>query len=269
MVMRKITLILLLGWGMLAVNKLYCQTLADYRYLNEVLDDESFFGVGISRSHLANPAAPSPENHSQSAFTLYFDIRKIRLQPGKASIYFTNQLLGDLLLLLQRTTENPSAFNRSESSSISSGLLGWINVGWNLSGPGKFQPFLGFNHNDYFIGSTYVSDTIPYNANQGTYEPQGYYFAAGPMAGFRASLGKFAILESRTTYSLSYLRPVSVSYAVRNDDYPKPHFLNIQLECMTKWGLFGQLQTHRMINRGDIPNNTRRWDATLGFRFML
>lgn len=245
------------------------QRIQDFEYLNDPIDQEIFLSVGISSSHLGNPAAPNAEDHAISAYTMYFDLRHYRLDAGRASFYYSNQLLGDMLLLLQRTIANPANANRAVGSSLSSGLIGWINWGWNLSRAGSVQPFVGLNLNDYFLTSTYEADTIPTSNNWGTYEPQGYYFAAGPMLGVRAALGKIALLEARTTYSLSYLRAASISYAFRDNAYPKPHFVQMQLDLLTKWGFFATLQHHRMLNRGPAPNTTRRWDGTLGFRFMF
>lgn len=265
---KKILFSLLISAICLA-STLSAQTGIDFSTAGSFADEETFLGLGISRSTLSNKAAPSPENHHESGFTLYLDIRTIRLDAGRASTYYSNQLLGDLLLLLQRTVKDANNADAKEGSGISSGLFGWINVGWNLTGTRALQPFLGFNINDYFLTSTYVADTIATTYNRGTYEPQGYWFAGGPLLGLRSSIGEFGILEARSTYSLGYLRAASISNAVKNNDYPNPHFFHLQLEFMTEWGIFASYQTHRLINRGDNPNATRRWDATLGFRFLL
>ncbi len=178
-------------------------------------------------------------------------------------------MLGDLILLLQKVIENPNNANRNEGSGLSSGLTGWYKAAWNLSGDkGPIQPFLGFSHHDYFFGSTYAHDTIPGNG-WATYEPQGYYFTLGPLAGLRASIGKIGLLEVRGTYTFSYWRATNLTYGLRDDSYPKPHWLQIQADLLTTWGLYIGLANHRIINRGDIPNTTQRWDAILGFRFML
>ncbi|MEM0999335.1 MAG: hypothetical protein AAGN35_19920 [Bacteroidota bacterium] len=238
------------------------QGIRDFRWLGDPVDGETFLGLGASRTSLANPAAPNPELHDVSAFTLYFDLKKLNLQRGKASFYYSNALLGDLVLLLQETFQNPNSILRSVNSSLSSGLFGWFNLGWNLTRPGPVQPFLGFNLNDYFLGSTYL-DSLN---GRVSLEPQGYHFAGGPLVGLRAALGKVGLLELRSTYALSYVRAVSLSYAERDDNYPKSHFFHAQIDFFTAIGVFVAVEHHRLVNRGDLPNATRRWDATLGYR---
>jgi len=38
---------------------------------------------------------------------------------------------------------------------------------------------------------------------------------------------------------------------------------------MSKWGLFMEGQFVQLINRGNLPNQTRRLDLKLGFAFVL
>jgi len=262
--MRLLTICLLF-----LIQSVYSQSIEDFRYLKDPIDEESFVSLGLSRASLSNPEAPRPENHSIGGIVLHLKIHKIRTQAGRASITYQNPLLGDLILLLQNVIDNPNNANRSESSLLGSGLTGWYKAGWNLTGDkGPIQPFLGFAHHDYFFGSTYDLDSISGNG-WATFEPQGYYFAAGPMGGLRAAVGNIGLMEVRGTYAFSYWRAVGLTYGIRDDSYPKPHWLQLQADFLTKWGLYAGLAHHRVINRGDIPNATRRWDAILGFRFML
>ncbi len=244
------------------------QGIQDFLYLKDPVQQETFLSVGLNRMRVSNPAAPSPENHNLAAFNLYLDLRHYRLEKGQMSLHYANPLVTDLILLLSETIDNPNSILRAEGSSLSSGPIGWLNLGWNLSGPGAAQPLLGFHHNDYFLGSTYVYDSVP---GQGriSHEPQGYYFSAGPLLGLRAAAGSFALVELRGLYGLSYWRATSLSYAEENDAYPKPHWLHVQADVLTKWGIFGSIQYHGMLNRGDLPNATRRIDAVLGFQVML
>lgn len=241
------------------------QGIQDFRYLKEPLQRESFIAVGLNRSRTVNAAAPRPENHDLAYYNLYLDFRHYRIEKGEVSVSYGNPLMTDLLLLLRKTFDNPNSIYRAEGSQLSSGPLGWLNLGWNLSGPGTVQAFAGFHLHDYFLTSTYV------DALEGRYseEPQGYYFSAGPALGLRAAASKLLLAELRGQYGMSYWRATTTSYAVRDDDYPLPHWVHVQADLLTKWGIFFSLQHHRMLNRGPLPNSTHRWDAILGFQVMI
>ena len=257
-----------ISFGLLALPGL-AQNIESFEYFNDPIDGEAFIGIGINRSLITNSAAPYPENHRLAGGTLYLDLKQSKYGAGQLSIYYTNQLIGDLIFSLARSLNGKSALFRHESTTLTSGYTGWLDFHLNLTKPGLVQPFLGGHHHDYLIGSTYVVDSSNTPSHWVSNEPQGYYFAAGPTVGARMALGDILMLEAKANYSVGYVRIVSVDYANRDDDYAKPHFVQLQLDLQTKWGVFGMLQHHRIINRGDLPNNTHRWDATLGFRIML
>ena len=48
-----------------------------------------------------------------------------------------------------------------------------------------------------------------------------------------------------------------------------PIFFQTQLEIQSRWGFYAALHFQKMINRGNLPNQTKRIDAVLGFRFMI
>lgn len=100
-------------------------------------------------------------------------------------------------------------------------------------------------------------------------EPQGWQIGAGPAMGFARQLSPAFLLMGSGSYVLNFSRSVSVTYAKEDNSYPKPHMFHTQLTLMSKWGLFAEAQFVQLINRGNIPNNTRRLDLKLGFAFVL
>ncbi|MFM7024222.1 MAG: hypothetical protein ACKOXB_14710 [Flavobacteriales bacterium] len=253
---------------LLLTHCLSAQTLADFKYLNYPYVNEWYVGIGISRSSISNPAAPFPERHRLNAISGTIELKKSAFDKGEMRYYGQHKLLPDMLVLTKQAIEiNTNALNRDENSYLANGIFGWHSFTWNLHSPSKYSLALGINLNDYFLGSTYYTDTVP--NHWVSPEPQGYYFAAGPSLQANYMLGKYFMAELLATYSISYWRAVSLSYATVNNKYPKPHFAQLHAELFSTWGLFAGIDYNFIINRGDIPNSTQRLDLSLGFRFMM
>lgn len=243
------------------------QTLADFKYLNYPYTNEFYIGVAVSRTTISNPDAPFPSRHKLQAFSGTVELKSTSFAKGGMRYYGQHKLLPDMLVLTKQAINvDPNVIYRNESSYLANGILGWHSFTWNLHDPKKYSVALGFNLNDYFFGSTYHTDTTP--NSWVSPEPQGYYFAAGPTLQANYMLGKYFMAEMMASYSLSYWRAVSLTYATVNDKYPKPHFAQLHFELFSTWGLFAGIDYNFIINRGDIPNNTQRFDLSVGFRFM-
>lgn len=245
------------------------QTVDDFNQRGNSFDGESFLGLALMQSHISNKDAPNPSAHRKTANSFYLDIYDARVGLGERSTRYRNMLLTDMITLLGEVIAKPNSIFRREGSGLTSGLVGWIDINWNLTEPGRFQPALGFNFNDYFFGATYVHDTISDPKKWATYEPQGYYFAAGPSASARFALTERFMVQASGQYAFSWWKATDISYAIEQDDYPNPHWLHLNAELLTKWGIYAAFQWQKMINRGDIPNKTLRWDYYLGYRIRL
>ena len=252
----------------LCFSVLKSQTLSDFKYLNYPYENEWYLGVALSSSNLSNTKAPRPEKHQLSAFSGEIELKISSFQKGDYRYYFQHKLIPDMLVLTKQAINvSTNVLYRDESSYLANGIFGWHSWAWNINKPGKASLAVGLNVNDYFLGSTYYNDTTTYNWISA--EPQGYYFAAGPTVVANYLLNKSFMLEAMASYSISYWRAVSLSYATVDNKYPKPHFGQINVEVMSAWGLFAGVDYNFIINRGNIPNNTSRLDLMLGFRFMM
>lgn len=231
-------------------------------------DGYGHWGFSLSISSLSNPAAPNPDAHSITGLALKIDYKKYSAEKGGRHMFFQNKTIGDLLFILGSEIRNDKGAERGENSALTTGLIGWTSWGWNLIGKEKTSLAFGFNLNDYIIGSTYV-----YTNSQGqpqtpiTTEPQGYYWGGGPSVFFDYALSEKLTLQTFASYSLAFWRPVSLSYAQEDKSYPKPHFFQLNAEIQTSFHLYGGVDFTSLINRGDLPNDTKRIDFIVGYRF--
>lgn len=235
---------------------------------DEFYDGFGHWGFSLSISNLSNPAAPNPDAHSMTGLTLKIDYKKYSFEKGSRHMFFQNKTIGDLLFILGSEISSGKGAERSESSTISTGLIGWTSWGWNLVGKEKASVALGFNLNDYIIGSTYIySDSQGQLQSPLTTEPQGYYWGGGPSLFFDYAISEKLVLQTFAAYSLAFWRPVSLSYAQEDKSYPKPNFLHLNAEIQTSFHLYGGVDFTSLINRGDLPNDTKRVDIIIGYRF--
>lgn len=246
----------------------WSQNLQSFTYLGDQMGGELYLGFSAEYCMLANPEAPHPDLHNIRGFSGKVDMKRIGFEKGDQQYSMEYKLLGDVALILHNQINGDgSQYYRQIGSSISNGLLGWHSWGWNVVATDRFTLATGFNLNDYFYGKTYVSDTTSNGVVSP--EPQGYYFAAGPTLFSNVYLNDFLMINAKASYSFSYWRAVSLSYAVVDNNYPKPHFGSMNIELITKWGLFAGFDYNWVINRGNLPDKTSRKDFLLGFRFVL
>mgnify|MGYP005840410385 CR=1 FL=1 len=245
------------------------QNLDEFNYLGYPYQGESYLSVAGSYSRLKNNAAPNPDIHNQAGWTIYLDYKEADFTQGKMRYTLKYKLLGDMIFLVDAALDDSREILREKESTISNGLLGWHSFIFNINGSSPQSFGIGFHLNDYFLGST-VTDANAVTANtRVSLEPQGYYWTAGPSASYVLRPIPFLIVEGSASYSFPYWRSNSLSYAEKDHSYPKPHFGVLSLEVMTSVGVFAGLDYTFINNRGDIPNNTQRFDALIGFRFML
>ncbi|MBX2899105.1 MAG: hypothetical protein KF775_05630 [Cyclobacteriaceae bacterium] len=243
------------------------QNLADFQLGKNDFYDEGHWGFALSYSAITNRQAPSPDNHNASGFAMKIDWKKYRAGSGERRFFYQNKSLGDMIFVLGSEIRRGTGVERGENSALSN-LVGWSSWGWNVVSSSKLNVAAGFNLNDYMIGSTYIYRTGQVAQSPVTLEPQGYYWGGGPSAFVDYLVNDKLMIQGFAAYSIAGWRAVSVSYATVDNNYPKPHFLHLNLELQSNlFHLYGGIEYCRLINRGDIPNNTTRFDLIIGYRF--
>lgn len=239
-----------------------------FPYLGDEYLGYSYLGTSASYTRSWNNEAPNPDAHNELGWTAKIDIRTVNWAPGSLKYYFQYKMLGDVLTILDnRLMGDGSKYSRHQESILSNGILGWHSIGWTAWSNEQISLAPAFNLNDYFFGSSYKMDSVSNELRSP--EPQGYFFAAGPAVLIDWKFSRFALLHLHAAYSFSYWRAVSLSYAEEDNGYPKPHFYQFSAEVLSPWGVFLGLDYNAVVNRGNLPNNTKRIDLLLGFRWVL
>lgn len=242
--------------------------LSKFQYLQQDYNESVYLLGAGSHFMLSNEAAPRPEIHRRQGFTASLAVHKVDFDHDGGPFLYQNKLVFDLFLILNNQINGDgSEFWRKEASSLSTGVLGWFSKGWNVFSEDRFNIAVGGNLNDYFLVSSIRPDTS--NSLLYSLEPQGYYFAGGPSLFADVALGKSFILHAHADYSMSYWRPATPSYLTADESYLKPHFGSAQLSLQSRWGLFAGIDYNWVINRGNLPNDTKRVEVLFGMRFPL
>ena len=248
------------------------QSLDRFSWFNEYYADELYLGLGYSNLSMSNPEAPQPEEHELSGWTIKLEMKVVRYEKGEVSRYWEHKLVGDMVGWYSRFRRDDASVYVTQASNVSTGLLGWWSWVWNLTEPKRFSVAAGFNANDYFLTSSYVEhDSIPYDRidNNTRYEPNGYYFGAGPTVRANFMLTSNFQLEYFGSLSIPFGRVTAEDFENQDDDYPNPYFMNHYLELISSYGVYAGYEFTDIINRGDIPNNTKRREWYIGFRIMI
>lgn len=261
-------IVAILMFGCLHVSQ--AQKLDEFLWMGEDYAGETFMGFSYNQALVTNSTAPNSDNHTQKGWSIKIDIRGTNYEKGEARVNYNNKLLGDLISYSSGIISGEASVYQTESSSLTTGLLGWLSVMWNLNKPNRFQMALGFNINDYMLTSAYVADTSRAfsNNNSIVQEPNGYYFTAGPSLAANLMVTKYFMVEYHGTLSIPYYR-YKQNELVTDGNYKTPYFINHSVEVVTPIGLFVGYELNGIENRGDLPNNTKRADWLLGFRLML
>lgn len=244
------------------------QSLDDYSTGKDAYYGNGHWGFSLSGSNLSNSKAPNPSSHQVSGLTMKIDFRRYHLDHGGKRLFFQNKTIGDMLFILGKEIRKGTGAERAENSTLGTGLIGWTSWGWNVMSKPKSAFAVGFNLNDYIVGSTYIyTDGNGQPLSPVTLEPQGYYWAGGPSFFFDYQISDDLSLQSFVSYSLAFWRPVSLDYATVDNAYAKPHFGQLNVELHTRFHLYGGLDYVTLVNRGDLPNSTKRFDILIGYQF--
>lgn len=252
-------------------NTAKSQAIRDFDYLGDAYANrELYIGLAASKTYLSNTEMPNPSAHAQTGFTADINMRKVNFEAFEFRWSWQNKLLGDMINLSRQVFNSPNKIYRSEGTGFSTGLIGWYDAWLNMNDPsGRVSWGVGLSLNDYFYTTTIVHDTIQSQGNRGTYQPEGYYFAAGPTAIIDFQINRWFVLEADASYCWSYWKPISLSYAVQDPSYKMPGWGQVNLELITRIGFHLSMNYNWIHNRGTLPSNGKRFDMLLGFRFMV
>ncbi|MCH2199464.1 MAG: hypothetical protein MK081_11855 [Flavobacteriales bacterium] len=261
--------LLLMAVGLLLANAIYSQTLQDFGYIGDSYDGYLYIGAMVKSSSVKNPGAPREEVHDLQIYNVDVNIRTAHFGWGEGRYSLNYKLLTDLLYIADDVVnDDGESYYRSESSSLSNGIIGWHGFGWNFIARDRLVVAAGFNFNDYFAGTSYLyQDSVETGLISN--EPHGWYIASGPTIFADVLLTRFLILHAQSDFSMPFAKPVALSYGIDDPDYPHPHFFHFAAEVVTPVGIFVGADYSKLINRGDLHNNTSRLDINLGFKFVL
>jgi hypothetical protein len=191
---------------------------------------------------------------------------------GAFNYDFKFKLYTDLIdILVRGVGGEPDAFNRIESTELSTGILGWHTFTWNAVATPRLTLAPGLAHNDYFY-ATHFRNVDPETgavSNLITQQPEGYYWSVGPGVIGRYKLTDFLMLQGRVNYTFSYWKATEVDYSEKDPNDPHPNWLHWSLELQTKWGAYLEVEQCRLQNRGDHPDSALRTDIHLGMKLPL
>ncbi|MBN8664599.1 MAG: hypothetical protein J0L83_08505 [Chitinophagales bacterium] len=252
------------------VQESSAQQLADFKYGTKKKKDfygGSHFDIGLLVTNLSNPGAPYPASHQKTAISFKISSKRYNLEKGRKRFYWQNKSVGDMFSLLGAVLKDASNVQRKEESTLSH-LLGFGSWGWNIKKPTRSSAAIGFNVNDFVIGShNFERNNLGQLINGKTIEPQGLYYGVGPSFFYDYAISDKLVLQTLTTYTVGVYRLVSVSDAVKNDQYQKPHLAHLSLELLTSQGFNVGIDYTRVIDMGTNNNKTTRLDLVLGYRF--
>lgn len=250
---------------------LTAQDIDEFQWFGHDYEDGLFLGLGVSQVFITNNDAPNPGNHKLNGTTFKIDLKDVNFEKGGCSMFYENKLLGDFILFFSQVNNGERDIYQTESSGLSTGIIGWMSFLFNITEPKRFQIAAGANFSDFFLTSAYPEDVSkPYSNpnNNIVQEPNGNYYTIGPSVAFRMSLSPLFLLEYHTDFSIPFGR-VTGSDLVEDKNYPNPYFTMHSLEVISKYGLYGGFDYAAVINRGNLPNNTKRSEVFLGFRIKL
>jgi hypothetical protein len=242
------------------------QKLEDFVYLKDKAGGNSYVGVSVDHAFLLNANMPDTSVWRASGYLLDVNLKKYNFEKWGVNYQWDYKLLFDLVFLTKQMVDRKSNGGRTYGSTVSGGIAGWHQWTWNAIARQRLNVGVGIALNDYFVGTTYF-DKKEQKAR--TPEPQGWYLSGGTALSFSYLLNSSFVLHGKCSYVAAFSRPVSITYAEENNDYPMPHFVGASAILLSKWGLFAEFQFCGLINRGAIPGNPSRTDLKLGFNFVL
>ncbi len=262
--MRYCLLIVLFGCSF----GLKAQNLQSFKYLGDTFSGYYYIGWAYSHGVTQNEAVIGAENHRLTGNFMELNFKYHDYQKGHWQFDLRTKMYTDIIKqLADNILDIESAYTAPENTGITTGPLGWHTYTYNLLAASYLCLSAGAHHNDYFyFANARTSET---DSKLITKEPQGYYFAAGPSLMLSLYASKFLMINLKSQYSFAYWRPVSVSDAIEDNNYPLPQFFGFTTELLTPWGFYFEVDHNRLINRGNNPNAGMRTDFNIGFKFVV
>lgn len=240
----------------------------------EYLDGQypgTFLGVSWTHSRVSNDAVPRAEVHRIQRNWVELDMEKSQFELGAFNWDWKFKLYTDLIFTVVKGVQGePDALNRIETTELSTGILGWHTLAWNVVATDRLNVAPGLALNDYFFSAhTRTEDASGNLTELRTQQPEGYYWAVGPAAMFRYKINSFLMLQGRANYTFSYWKAESLDYAEKDPEYPYPKWIHWGIELQTRWGVFAEWEQCRIVNKGDHPNTAQRTEINLGMKLPL
>lgn len=186
-------------------------------------------------------------------FTFNASIAEVDHEKGEWSFYWENPWAGDLIWRLMnysKPTTNTQVFT--------SGLLGWFQTYVNVVSQDRLIVAPGLSFGDYIFGD---------NTNY-TLEPNGYYLHVGPAVKASYLINKDFWLDGFLNWDIG-------AAVKHNDDrnryqrevgYPRPFFVNLNINLCTSKNFFGGIRINKLLDRGDNKKSATRLDFSIGYR---
>lgn len=258
---------LLLGFCFLGSVCFSQAKLTTFRYLSDTLHGHGYIDVGAIFSSVRDNRVPNPKEQRLSAWSLNLEYSKINFNQGGYQYTGRIKMFMDVVFTLNDalTKTGAKAINRSTTTSLTSGILGWHSMRWNLVAEDNFCLGLGINASDYFYGASYENE----KGKLFTPEPNGYYLGGGPTLSADYRINHFMKLGLLVDYTFSAIKAVGISYGEKIEGFPLPHFLNSSFNVTTKWGAFFKCDFNTILNVDNAPTKGQRTDFWFGFKFVL
>jgi hypothetical protein len=263
---------LLFSFALLSTCYLNAQDIDDFHWFGDDYEDQLFLSLGVNRIGISNNEAPNAEHHKQSGTTFKLDLKKVNFEKGRASYYYENKLLGDMVLYASDFFSGKETVYQKEESGLTSGFLGWVQALWNITEPDRYQIAVGASFKDFFLSSAYPEDPSRPYSNPGNIiiqEPNGGYYAIGPALAFRITLSKLFMAEYTGDLAIPFGKISTDNLRKVEGGYKHPYFMSHTVEVNSSKGFFVGYSYTSIMNRGNLPNNTKRTELFLGFRIPL
>lgn len=188
-----------------------------------------------------------------SGFTFNAAIAEVDHEKGEWSLYWENPWAGDLiwkLLNYNKSTTNAQVFT--------SGLLGWFQTYFNVVSEDRLIVAPGISFGDYIVG-----DNTSY-----TLEPNGYYLHVGPALKASYLLNKDFWLDGFLNFDIGagVKHNDNRSRYQREVGYPRPFFVNLNINLCSTKNIFGAVRINQLFDRGDNKKSATRIDLSIGYR---
>lgn len=190
---------------------------------------------------------------SIGGLTVNASVAEVDCEVGETSIYWENAWLGDLIWRVAHFKESTT-----NAQVFTSGLLGWFQFYYNVYVQERLLVAPGLSTGDYIFG----------NNTAYTLEPNGYYIHVGPAVKVSYLLNDKFWIDSFLNWDIGagVKHSNDRSRYERVVGYPRPFFVNLNINICSTSNLFAGLRVNQLLDRGDNHLSATRVDISLGYR---